>query len=48
MVYVRLRARFAKILVSLVVLWTGVSGASHNGGEPPGSHPGDSPSKGMA
>ena len=45
---VRLRARFAKILVSLVALWTGLSGAGHNGGEPPGCHPGDSPSKGMA
>ena len=44
----RLRASFAKILVSLVALWTAVSGASHNGGEPPGSHPGDSPSKGKA
>ena len=34
--------------MSLVVLWTGLSGASHNGGEPPGLHPGDSLSKRMA
>ena len=24
--------------MSLVALWTGLSGASHNGGEPPGCH----------
>ena len=32
-------------LVSLVALWTGRRGASHNGGELPGCHPGDSPSE---
>ena len=33
--------------MSIVGLWTGLSGAAHNGGEPPGYQPGDSPSKGM-
>ncbi len=32
--------------MSLVPLWTGLSGASHNGEEPPGCHPGDSPRQG--
>ena len=40
--------RLRRSLVSLVPLWTGLSGAGHNGREPPGCHPGDSPSKGMA
>ena len=40
--------RSRKSLVGLVALWTGLSWASHNGGESPGSHPGDSPSKRVA
>ena len=44
---VRFEPHLRRTLVSLVALWTGLSGASHNGGEPPGCHPGDSPSKGM-
>ena len=32
--------------MSIVGLWTGVSGASHNGEEPSGCHPGDSPRQG--
>ena len=34
--------------MSAVALSTWLSGVSHNGGEPPGCHPGDSSSKGMA